>query len=175
MPELLNKRREAFCRAVVLAPETGMSLKKCYETSGYATKGHASETNSSRLLRFAEIERRIAELRAPLAAQGEVTMASLLDALLADRELARRLGQPSAAIKATGVIAALCGFLTRRQETGRPGEFSGMKSASEVLEVIRAELGDDAAAAIERAINRHAVGIEAGGADTKIQTDEKAE
>lgn len=81
-------------------------------------------------------------------------MERLIAEILADRELARQLKQPSAAIKATALLAALTGHLAKREEHGKPGEFSGLLPAEQILAEIRLELGDEAAAAIERAMAR---------------------
>jgi hypothetical protein len=76
----------------------------------------------------------------------------LLAQLIEDRALARSLGQPGAAIKATAAIATLTGFMTNRVEHGAPGEFSGAMSCDQILSLIRAELGNEAARATEAAL-----------------------
>jgi hypothetical protein len=52
-----------------------------------------------------------------------------------DRELARQLKQPSAAIAATVAQAKLAGLIVDRKEVGQPGEFENMK-AEELAEVL---------------------------------------
>src|SRR6266850_4500029 len=79
---------------------------------------------------------------------------TLLDDLAADRALARDLGQPSAAIAATQLSAKLVGLLVERKESGQPGDFAGLQSASEVLALVKAELGDETAALLAAALER---------------------
>lgn len=87
-----------------------------------------------------------------MAQKTEITLASLLNQLAEDRALAHREAQAGAAVQATLAAAKLTGHLVDRKETGSPGDFAGLKSAGEVLDVIRRELGDAAAAAIEAAL-----------------------
>jgi len=89
-----------------------------------------------------------------MAARNRITVDTLLDDLASDRELARTLGQPSAAIAATQLSAKLVGLLVDRKETGQPGDFAGLQSASEVLAVVKAELGDETAALLSAALGR---------------------
>lgn len=87
-----------------------------------------------------------------MAQKTEISLQSLLSDLAEDRALARSLGQVSAAVQATQLSAKLTGHLVDRKETGSPGDFAGLKSPGEVLDVIRRELGDAAASAIEAAL-----------------------
>lgn len=82
----------------------------------------------------------------------QITVASLLDELATDRELARKVDQPSAAITATMSQARLLGLLVDRKEIGEPGAFT--QSEAEVLARVAAELGDDAASALARALEQ---------------------
>jgi hypothetical protein len=154
MPALRNQRHEAFARHIFESPKTGWSAKRCYQESGYATHGgNSSEAAASRLLRSVKLQRRIAELNRPLVRKTEVSMESLLEQIDADRAMAFERGQASAAVKATMLKARICGFLVDREEHGAPGEFSDMTYA-EILAKIRAEFGDEAADAIDRALDK---------------------
>ncbi len=87
-----------------------------------------------------------------MAQKTELSLQSLLSDLAEDRALARSLGQVSAAVQATQLSAKLTGHLVDRKEVGGAGDFAGLKSPGEVLELIKRELGDAAAAAIEAAL-----------------------
>ena len=87
-----------------------------------------------------------------MAQKTEISLASLLEDLAEDRALARSLGQASAAVQATQLAAKLTGHLVDRKETGGPGDFAGLKTAGEILDAIRAVVGDQAAAAIQAAL-----------------------
>jgi terminase small subunit-like protein len=149
MPALRNLRHERFARAFI---KTNVAAR-AYAKAGYiATTRSSLDTCASRLLRHAQVKRRIAELRKQMAARNRISLDSLLDDLAADRALARTLGQPSAAIAATQLTARLCGLLVDRKESGQPGEFAGLQSEAEVLALVRRELGDDSATALAAAL-----------------------
>jgi hypothetical protein len=149
MPALRNLRHERFARAFI---KTNVAAR-AYAQAGYiATTRSSLDTCASRLLRHAQVKRRIAELRKQMAARNRISLDSLLDDLAADRALARTLGQPSAAIAATQLTARLCGLLVDRKESGQPGEFAGLQSEAEVLALVRRELGDDSATALAAAL-----------------------
>jgi hypothetical protein len=149
MPALRNLRHERFARAFI---KTNVAAR-AYAQAGYiATTRSSLDTCASRLLRHAQVKRRIGELRKQMAARNRISLDSLLDDLAADRALARTLGQPSAAIAATQLTARLCGLLVDRKESGQPGEFAGLQSEAEVLALVRRELGDDSATALAAAL-----------------------
>lgn len=77
---------------------------------------------------------------------------NVLDDLDADRQLARDLGQPSAAIQATQLRAKLVGLLVDRKESDAPGDFAAMQTADEVMALVRQELGEETAAALAAAL-----------------------
>lgn len=81
--------------------------------------------------------------------RADITLDSLLSDLQADRELARRLEQPSAAIAAVQLTAKLCGLLIERKEAGAPGDFAAAKTEADVVAAVRSELGDAAADALQ--------------------------
>lgn len=80
-----------------------------------------------------------------MVTRAEITVDKLLSDLAEDRELARSIKQPGAAIQATQLMGKLVGLMVDRKETGVPGEFAALASRDAVLAAIRAELGDEAA------------------------------
>lgn len=78
-----------------------------------------------------------------------VTVESITAELEDDRKLAQGLGQAGAALQATVAKAKLHGLLIDRKETGQPGDFQAAQTAAEVLAKVRAELGEDAARALQ--------------------------
>jgi phage terminase small subunit len=150
MAELFNPRHERFVRAYL---KNGVAAT-AYVQAGYQpTTRRCLDVNASRLLRHADIKRRMGELRRAMTHKTEVTLVSLLQDLAEDRALARRLGQASAAVQATQLAAKLTGHLVDRKETGAPGEFAGLKTAEQVLEELQKLLGTAAAAAIEASLS----------------------
>lgn len=151
MPALANLRHERFCRAFI---KTNVAAR-AYLKAGYETTTRGSlDTAASRLLRHVKVKRRLTELKQQMADRNRITVDSLLQDLADDRKLARTLGQPSAAIAATQLSAKLVGLLVDRKESGQPGDFAGLQSASEVLALVRAELGEETAALLSAALER---------------------
>lgn len=87
-----------------------------------------------------------------MATRNRITVDSLIEDLAADRALARELGQPSAAIAATQLTAKLAGLLVDRKETGAPGDFAGLQSEEQVMAMVKAELGEEAAQQLAQAL-----------------------
>jgi hypothetical protein len=149
MPALANIRHERFARAYIRTGNAAASYLK----AGYApTTRESLDPAASKLTRSNKVAGRIRELQAQAAKRNAVTVDTLIDELAADRALARRLGQPSAAIQATMLTAKLVGLLVDRKETGRPGECVGLQSESEVLARVRSELGEDCAETLAAAL-----------------------
>lgn len=150
MPALTNPRHERFARYWM---RKGVAAQ-AYLAAGYTptTRG-CLDVNASRLLRHTQVKRRIAELRKQMAARNRITVDGLIDELMADRDLARRLEQPATAITATMSAARLVGLLVDRRETGDPGAFAA-QSEADVMATVRAELGEAAAAALATALAR---------------------
>jgi hypothetical protein len=90
-----------------------------------------------------------------MAARNRITVDSLIDDLREDRQLAREIGQPSAAIAATQLTAKLVGLLVDRKESGQPGDFANLQTEEEVLAMVRAELGDASAAVLAAELAKH--------------------
>jgi hypothetical protein len=89
-----------------------------------------------------------------MATRNRITVDTLIDDLREDRQLARELGQPSAAIAATQLSAKLVGLLVDRKESGQPGDFADLQSEADVLALVRSELGDESAQALATALAR---------------------
>lgn len=89
-----------------------------------------------------------------MARRTDITVDSLLQDLQDDRDLARRLEQPSAAIAATQLAAKLCGLLVDRKESGQPGDFATLATPEEVMAFVAKELGAEAAQALAIAIGK---------------------
>ncbi len=151
MAALQNKRHELFVRYYM---KTGVAAQ-AYIKAGYATTTRSAlDVNASRLLRHAQVKLRIAELKRAMAQHTKVTLESLLQDLQQDRALARSLGQPSAAIGATQLMAKLCGLLVEKKEIGGPGDFSNLQSVDEIMARVTAELGTEAANLVTRALQQ---------------------
>jgi hypothetical protein len=86
--------------------------------------------------------RRIEELLAASAAKSELSRRAILDRIFQDWELARKLGQVPAALKAAELMGReMHHMFTERKEIGGPGDFDN-KTESELRDIIKKELGD---------------------------------
>jgi|SRR5882724_1017367 len=151
MPALANIRRERFCRHYI---KTGIAAR-AYKASGYkASTRNALDVSASQLLRNPTVKSRIAELRRQMSYKTSITLQSLLEELAADRELARRVDQPSAAIQATVVQAKLVGLMVERKESGAPGDFASLGTVDEIVAKVRSELGEQAALLLQGALDK---------------------
>lgn len=164
MPALANPRHERFARYYM---RNGRA-SDAYRKAGYQpNKPQCVWVASSRLLRHVDVKRRIAELRKQMATRNRITVDSLIEELDADRDLARSLEQPSAAIAAVQLKARLAGLLIDRKESGAPGDFSQAQTPEDVIAAVRRDLGD-AAADLLRAM--HAASV-AGAVVPEIATE----
>lgn len=101
-----------------------------------------------------------------MAARNRITVDSLIEELDAAKAQATELKQPSVAVSAVMSKARLVGLLVDRKESGTPGEFAGLQSEAETIAKVRAELGDDAAGALAKALAQ---------ADSAVHTQPEAE
>jgi hypothetical protein len=118
MAVLANPKHERFAQELA----KGKSQAEAYELAGYKPDSGAA----CRLSGNVSISARISELLERSARKTEITVDSLRDMLLADRELARELGQSAAAVSAVDKLGKLYGHMIERKEVGRPGDFSRM-------------------------------------------------
>jgi phage terminase small subunit len=130
---LKNARHERFAQELA----KGKAQHDAFATAGFGAKGNAARANASRLLTDANVSARVAELKARAAEKVIVTVADIAQQLDEDREFARKLNVPAAAVSATMGKAKVLGLLedkTRVDITtaGRPlglGDFYGNGSA----------------------------------------------
>lgn len=137
MSVLHNPRHELYAQGIA----AGLSRHEAYQRAGY--KGKGSSAASSILEKtHPYIRRRIDELLKVSAAKSELTRKNILDRIFQDWELARKLGQVPAALKAAELMGReMHKMFTERKEIGGPGDFDN-KSEDELREIIRKELGD---------------------------------
>ena len=145
MPILPNVRHERFARAWLKTQNATQS----YIRAGYnTTNNNSARASACRLLTHAAIVSRVKELRRMTLKRSDISVDSLLNDLAEDRQMARKLGQPSAAMKGTELIAKLVGLLIERKESGKPGEFDGLETVADVLAKAAKDLGPDVAASL---------------------------
>lgn len=150
MAKNLNPRQLRFITEYMQTSNAARS----YMLAGYqVTTRNALDAASSRLLGHVKVKAEINRRQRAMIKRADVTLDKLLQDLADDRELARRLDQPSAAIAATQLTAKLCGHLIERKESGGPGDFATAKTEAEVIDQVRAELGDKAASLLQAMVS----------------------
>lgn len=114
MPILKNSRYEIFAQELA----KGAKKTEAYLTAGY--KG--DKTAASRLSTNVNVQRRVAELKADAAVRARKSMDDILEQLDDDRQFAREMEAPSAAIQATMGQAKILGYDKQLIEhTGKDG------------------------------------------------------
>ena len=108
MPPLSNQRHERFAQELA----KGKSAAEAYRNAGY----DGDRTAASRLSTNVNVQSRLAELQERGAERALVTIETITKELDEDRELARKLGMPAAAVTAVMGKAKLHGLLIDRSE-----------------------------------------------------------
>jgi phage terminase small subunit len=133
MPMLDNTRHEKFARGLA----NGLTATEAYANAGYAK----NRSSACRLSTNINIRGRVAELRAEALKNNQasiaISLASLTEMLLKDRELAHRTKQASAAVTATERLARLHGYMFDGKGKVTPASDSENRSdASERANVV---------------------------------------
>ena len=136
MPTLKNPRHEQFVQLVVQGTLHGWTQGEIYQRAGFKSGGHAAEVGASRLMKNADIRRRLGELAAPAVKRTKITLETLIDQFDQVFDGAMEDRQFGAAGSAASTKARLVGYLRDRLEIGGPGEFSGCKTPEEVIDLM---------------------------------------
>jgi hypothetical protein len=117
----------------------GLSREEAYRLAGFKGKRPSAHVgiDSNPL-----VIRRIEELLRQISAKSELSRRAILDRIFQDWELARKLGQVPAALKAAELMGReMHKMFTERKEIGGPGDFDN-KTEDELRDVIKKELSD---------------------------------
>lgn len=130
---LRNPRYEIYAQGRA----SGLSGSEAYQKAGFQGR-----TGYTTLERRTEIARRIKEILESGATRAELSRRDILDRIFADWELARKLGQVPAALKAAELMGKeLHRMFVERKEVGGPGDFDN-KSEDELREMITKDIKD---------------------------------
>ena len=117
----LTPKQEAFCIAVASGNGISDAYRSAYDHGGM--KPASVNRMASELMTDLRITSRIAELKAPVIAAAQITLADHLKDLQELREEAKRAGQLSAAITAEVARGKASGLYVDRSEvTGKDGK-----------------------------------------------------
>tara|TARA_R110002012_G_scaffold277962_1_gene465497 strand:+ start:88 stop:492 length:405 start_codon:yes stop_codon:yes gene_type:complete len=104
----LTTKQEKFCKTFIETGNASEAYRQSYDCK--KMKGPTINRNAVALLDNTKITTRVGELQLDLQKKFEVTVQSLSKELDEDRQLARSLGQPGAAISALNVKARIHGL-----------------------------------------------------------------
>jgi phage terminase small subunit len=104
----LTTKQEKFCKTFIETGNASEAYRQSYDCQ--KMKGPTINRNAVALLDNTKITTRVGELQLNLQKKFEVTVESLSKELDEDRQLARSLGQPGAAISALNVKARIHGL-----------------------------------------------------------------
>ncbi len=132
---LRNPRHEIFAQCIA----AGLSSKEAYQKAGYTGK---YQHLYSRVNNLPHIRQRVKDLLAASARRAELSRKDILDRIFQDWELARKLGQVPAALKAAELMGReIHKMFTERKEIGGPGDFDN-KSEEELRTIVKEGLKD---------------------------------
>ncbi len=104
----LTVKQEKFCKSYIETGNATEAYRRSYDCKN--SNGPTINRNAVALLENTKIATRIGEIELLLQKKFEVTVESLSKELDEDRQLARSLGQPGAAISALNVKARIHGL-----------------------------------------------------------------
>ena len=104
----LTTKQEKFCKQFIETGNASEAYRQSYECK--KMKGPTINRNAVALLDNNKIATRVGELQLQLQKKFEVSVSSITKELDEDRQLARALGQPGAAISALNVKARIHGL-----------------------------------------------------------------
>jgi phage terminase small subunit len=111
----LTQKQDVFCLAYVETGNASEAYRRAFNAE--KMKPESVNTNASQLLARTHIILRVAEIKEHHAQRHDVTVDDIRQMLLADREFARELETPAAAVSATMGLAKLYGHLRDKVET----------------------------------------------------------
>ncbi len=134
---MLTARRELFCQEYVV----DRNAKQAAIRAGYSEA--TAKQQGSRLLTYADVQARVAELQEEAAKRNEVTVDSVIANLVELRDAAKAKGQLSAAVRAQELIGKTCAAFVDVQR-----DDSSKMTNEAMAAVLGAHLGEDATATL---------------------------
>lgn len=174
---LSNPKHELFAQELA----NGVSACQAYEKAGFKPDGG----NASRLQNDDRIKQRVAALLSERARKHDkatekavkelgITKQWVLAKLVTNAERALERDDGSTANRALELIGKEQGMFIDRKESGAPGDFAGLQSAEEVLDLVRKELGDETAALLAAALGKREAETAADPAGLEAEREDGA-
>jgi len=115
----LTAKQESACLKYLECGDKSEAYRYAYNTSRMKEK--TIHEAACRLFADSKVTARMKELRAGIKKRNEITVDGIINQLSVDREFARDLDNPSAAIKATELQGKSIGMFAQKVEVGGPG------------------------------------------------------
>ena len=116
----LTPKQEAFAQAYLETGNASEAYRRAYDAD--AMKETSVHVNACKLLKNAKVALRLDQLQQRAQKRHDINIDTITEMLKADRELARKNAQSSAAVNAVMGMAKLHGLLVDKQEqTGANG------------------------------------------------------
>jgi phage terminase small subunit len=130
----LTVKQEAFVKAFLESGNASQAYRTAYDAGNM--KDSAIHANAYKLLQHTEIAQRLEAARESAQKRHDITVARLTDMLLEDRELARKVESPAAAVSAVLAIGKLHGLIVDKKEVTRKRDASDFDD-DELAEIAR--------------------------------------
>jgi phage terminase small subunit len=128
----LTPKQEAFACAYVETGNASEAYRRVY-SAGRMTQ-RAVEVEASRLLANPKVTLRVSNLKSEHATRHNVTVDSVTEMLKADRELARELNQPAAAVSAIMGLAKLHGLIIDKSKVDVSNHEDALRALQDRME-----------------------------------------
>lgn len=116
----LTEKQEKFCQKYIELGNASEAYRESYDASNM--KDTTINRKAKELIDNGKITARIAELQEEHRERHDITVDSLTQMLIEDRQLAYQVGNPSAAVAAVNGIAKLHGLvIDKKSHTGKDG------------------------------------------------------
>jgi hypothetical protein len=156
MGRLQNPRRELFAQALVGNVDKPCSQTKAYRLAGYVSQGHAAHVGASRLMSFADVSARVAELMEPAARETGLSVERLLIEIERTLREAREDRAHGACVSALALVLRVHELIAAQGSA--EVQFGGATSAADVESMLIdsiLDLGVDAARQLAEKVMAH--------------------
>lgn len=117
----LTPKQEKFCQKYIELGNASQAYRLAYPSS-QKWKENVVHSKASELLKNGKVLARVSELQEEHRERHDITVDSLTQMLIDDRQLAYQVGNPSAAVAAVNGIAKLHGLvIDKKSHTGKDG------------------------------------------------------
>ena len=138
----LTVKQEKFCQELAACGNQSEAYRRAYNVKP-TTKDQYVHDTASKLVKKPEISQRVKELQAKSAARHDITVDSLTEMLIEDRQDAKASDQHSVAVAAVRELGRLHGLIIDRKDITVHGAISAMSDDELSAFIIDVDVDDD--------------------------------